>query len=43
MQYYECYASSFTSARAKFLKAAKTADAEISSYVHPEKIGRAHV
>ena len=37
MQYYECYASSFTSARAKFLKAAKTADAEISSYVHPEK------
>ena len=37
MQYYECYASSFTSARAKFLKAAKAANAEIRSFVHPEK------
>jgi hypothetical protein len=37
MQYYECYASSFTSARAKFLKAAKAASAGIRSFVHPEK------
>ena len=37
MQYYECYASSFTSARAKFLKAAQAAKAEIRSFVHPEK------
>jgi hypothetical protein len=37
MEYFECYAASYGRARAKFLKAAKAAKADVSSHVHPDK------
>jgi hypothetical protein len=37
MEYYECYAPSYARARAKFLKAAEAAKAELRSFVHPDK------
>jgi hypothetical protein len=37
MEYFQCYASNFTHARAKFLEAAKVARGNIFSFTHPEK------
>src|SRR5829696_87226 len=37
MEYFDCYASSYARARAKFLKTAQAAKGEIKSFVHPEK------
>ena len=37
MDYYDCYASSYSRARAKFLEAARRAGGALKSYVHPEK------
>src|SRR5215813_12841168 len=37
MEYFECYAATFTRARAKFLKTANALRAEVSSFVHPDK------
>jgi hypothetical protein len=37
MEYYDCFASSYALARAKFLKAATDAGGDVHSFVHPEK------
>ena len=37
MEYYDCFASSYANARAKFLKAATAAQGEVRSYLHPAK------
>jgi hypothetical protein len=37
MEYVDCYASSYSRARAKFLEAAQAAGGTIKSFVHPEK------
>ena len=37
MEYFDCYASSYSRARAKFLETAHAAKGEIKSFVHPEK------
>jgi len=37
MEYYDCYASSYPRARAKFMEAAKAAGGELRSFLHPER------
>jgi hypothetical protein len=37
MEYFDCYASSYSRARAKFLRTAQAAKGEIKSFIHPEK------
>ena len=37
MEYYDCFAASYANARAKFLKAATAAKADVRSYIHPAK------
>jgi Protein of unknown function (DUF2817) len=37
MEYFDCYAASYSRARAKFLKAAADADGEVRSFLHPDK------
>ena len=37
MEYYDCFAASYTRARAKFLKAAADASGAVRSFLHPEK------
>jgi hypothetical protein len=37
MEYYDCYASSYSRARAKFLAAAKAAGGTVRSFIHPER------
>ena len=37
MQYYECYAANYSSARRKFLTAAADAKGAVKSFVHPDK------
>ena len=37
MEYYDCFAASYANARAKFLKAATAATADVRSYIHPAK------
>ena len=37
MEYFDCYASSYSRARAKFLKAAQAAGGTVKSVVHPQK------
>lgn len=37
MEYFDCYASSYARARAKFLKTAQAAKGETKSFVHPQK------
>jgi hypothetical protein len=37
MEYYDCFAASYTRARAKFLKAAAEAKGEVRSFLHPDK------
>jgi hypothetical protein len=37
MQYFECYAPSYTAARRKFLSGAAAAKGEVRSFVHPQK------
>ena len=37
MEYYDCYAPSYSRARARFLEAARKAGAAPKSYVHPDK------
>src|SRR5689334_12792875 len=37
MEYYDCYASTYSRARAKFLAEARAAGGEPASFVHPDK------
>ena len=37
MEYYDCFAASYSRARAKFLKAAVDAAGEVRSFVHPDR------
>ena len=37
MEYYDCYASDYTRARAKFLNAAAAAGGTVQSFIHPDK------
>lgn len=37
MEYFDCYASSYSRAQAKFLTAAQAAGGAVTSFVHPEK------
>jgi Protein of unknown function (DUF2817) len=37
VEYYECYAATYSRARAKFLRVASAADGKVRSHLHPEK------